>query len=105
MVLKGSKRSVQLGEGCTRCPVRRGAWLEDSIMRRTEDQGEFLQPEQSYDKMTNCPGLPRTQEVLSTDKCQFKNRDSEKMGKPGLLSEQLPISGERWAAVLRCENN
>ena len=29
---KRSKRSVQLGEGCTHCPVRRGAWLEDSTV-------------------------------------------------------------------------
>ena len=63
----------------------------------TEDQGEFQQPEESYDKMTDCPGLPRTQEVL---------RDSpEKMGETGLLREQLPSSGESLAAVLRCETN
>ena len=54
--------------------------------------------------MTSCPRLPGTKEGLSTDKCQFKNRDSEKMGKTGLLREQLPRSGERLAVVLRCEN-
>ena len=56
--------------------------------------------------MTNCPRLPGTKEVLSTDKCHFKNKDiPEKMGKTGLPREQLPNSGERLAAVLRCESN
>ena len=56
--------------------------------------------------MTNCPELFRTYEVLSTDKCHFKNRDSpEKMEKTGLIREQLPSSGERLAAVLRRESN
>ena len=56
--------------------------------------------------MINCPGLPGTKEVLSTDKCLFKNRESpEQMGKTGLLREQLPSSGERLAAVLRRESN
>ena len=56
--------------------------------------------------MTNCPVLPRTSEVLSTDKCHFKNRETpEQMGKTGLLREQLPSSGERLAAVLRCQSN
>ena len=78
---KRSKRSVQLGEGCIHCIVRRGAWLEDSTVWWTEDQGEFLQPEQRY-KMTNCPEVSGTKEVLSTDKCQFKNRESpEQMGR------------------------
>ena len=62
--------------------------------------GELHWPEHSY-KMTNCPGLPGTKEVLSTDKCQFKNRESPKqMEKTDLLREQLPSSGERLAAVL-----
>ena len=48
--------------------------------------------------MTNCPGLPETKEVLSTEKCQFKDREIPKqMGKTGLLREQLPSSGERMA--------
>ena len=56
--------------------------------------------------MTNCPGLSRTKEVLSTDKCQFKNREQpELMGKTGLLRKQLPSSGERLAAVLTLESN
>ena len=56
--------------------------------------------------MTNCPELPGTKEVLSTDKCQFTNMESpEQMGTTGLLMEKLPISGERLAAVLRCESN
>ena len=51
--------------------------------------------------MTNCPGLPGTKEVLNTDKSQFKNREiRKKMGKTGLLWEQLPSSGETLAAVL-----
>ena len=62
---------MQLGEGCTHCPVRHGAWLEDATVWRTEDQGGLHQREQSY-KMTNCPGLPGTKEVLSTDKCSLK---------------------------------
>ena len=96
---------MQLGEGCTHCPVRRGAWLEDATVRRTEDQGEFIQPEQRY-KMTNCLGLPGTKEVLSTDKCQFKNRESpQQMGRTGLLREQLLSSVERFAEVLRLESN
>ena len=65
-----------------------------------QDQGEFHQSGQSY-KMTNCPGLPGTKEVLNTDKSQFKNREiRKKMGKTGLLWEQLPSSGETLAAVL-----
>ena len=96
---------MQLGEGCTHCPVRRGAWLEDATVRRTEDQGGLHQREQSY-KMTNCPGLPGTKEVLSTDKCQFKNRESpEQIGRTGLLRDQLLRSIERFAGVLRCESN
>ena len=56
--------------------------------------------------MINCPGLLGTKEVLSTDKCEFKNREiPEQMGKTGLLREQLSSSGERLAAVLRLENN
>ena len=56
--------------------------------------------------MTNRPGIPRTKEVLSTDKSQFRNRESlQKMGKTGLLIEKLPSGGERLAAVLRRENN
>ena len=56
--------------------------------------------------MTNFPGLAGTMEVLITDKCHFKNRDSpEKMGETGLLREQLPSSGKRLAAVLRRESN
>ena len=56
--------------------------------------------------MTNCLGLPGIKEVLSTDKCQFKNRDSpEQMGETGRLMEKLPSSGERLAAVLRRESN
>ena len=56
--------------------------------------------------MTNCPGLPGTKEVLSTDKCQFKNRESpEQMRTTGLLMEKLPSSGEKLAEVLRCEVN
>ena len=91
---------MQLGEGCTHCPVRRGAWLEDATVRRTEDQGGLHQREQSY-KMTNCPRLPGAKEVLSTDKCQFKTRESpEQMGKTDLLRDQLPSSGERLAVVL-----
>ena len=44
--------------------------------------------------------------MLSTDKCQLKNGDSpEKMGETGFLREQLPSSGERLAAVLRCQSN
>ena len=61
--------------------------------------GELHWPEHSY-KMTNCPGLPGTKEVLSIDKCQFKNREIQQMGKAGLLRDQLPSSGERLAAVL-----
>ena len=91
---------MQLGEGCTHCPVRRGAWLEDATVRRTEDQGGLHQREQSY-KMTNCPRLPGAKEVLSTDKCQFKNRESpEQMGKTDLLRDQLSSNGERLAVVL-----
>ena len=91
---------MQLGEGCTHCPVRRGAWLEDATVRRTEDQGGLHPREQSY-KMTNCPRLPGAKEVLSTDKCQFKTRESpEQMGKTDLLRDQLPSSGERLAVVL-----
>jgi len=56
--------------------------------------------------MTNCPGLPGTKEVLSTDKCHFKNRESpEQMGRTGLLREQLLSNVERLAEVLRCESN
>ena len=56
--------------------------------------------------MTNCPGLPGTKEILSTDKCQFKDREIfDQMGITGLLREQLPSSGERLAAVLRCQSN
>ena len=56
--------------------------------------------------MTNSLGLPGTKEVLSRDKCLFKNRESpEKMGETGLLREQLPSIGERLAAVLRHESN
>ena len=48
--------------------------------------------------MTNCPGLSGTKEVLSTEKCQFKDREiPRQMGKTGLLREQLPSSGERMA--------
>ena len=95
---------MQLEEGCTHCPVRRGAWLEDSTVWQTEDQGGLHQPEQSY-KMTNCPGLAGTKEVLSTDKCQFKNRQSpQQMGKTGLLKEQLLSSVERFAEVIRYES-
>ena len=48
--------------------------------------------------MTNCPGLPGTKKVLNTDKSQFKNREiPKKMGKTGLLQEQLPSSGEMLA--------
>ena len=48
--------------------------------------------------MTNCPGLPGTKEILSTDKCQFKDREIfDQMGITGLLREQLPSSGERMA--------
>ena len=96
---------MQLGEGCTHCPVRRGAWLEDATVRRTEDLGEFLQPEERY-KMTNCPEVSGTKEVLSTDKCQFKNRENtEQMGRTGLLRDQRLRSIERFAKVLRCESN
>ena len=50
--------------------------------------------------MTNCPGLPGTKEVLSSDKCQIKNREiPEQMGKTGLFREKLPSSGDRLAAV------
>ena len=59
-VLKGTERSVLLVEGCTHCPLRWGAGLEDSTVWWTEDQGEFHQPEQSYDKKTNNRGIPRT---------------------------------------------
>ena len=53
--------------------------------------------------MTNCPGLPETKQVLSTDTCQLTNRASpEQMGKTGLLREQLPITGETLAAVFFC---
>ena len=56
--------------------------------------------------MTKCPGIPRTKEVLSRNKCQLINRESlEKMGETVLLMEKLPSSGERLAAVLRCESN
>ena len=48
--------------------------------------------------MTNCPGLPGTKEILSTDKCQFKDREiSDQMGITGLPREQVPSSGERLA--------
>ena len=70
-----------------------------------EDQGEFLHPEQRY-KMTNCPEVSGTKEVLSTDKCQFKNRENtEQMGRTGLLREQLLSRVERFAEVLRLESN
>ena len=60
--------------------------------------------DKSY-KMTNCPVILETKEFLSTDKYQFKNRESpKKMGKTG-LREQLPSSGKRLVAVLRHENN
>ena len=56
--------------------------------------------------MINCPGLPGTKEVLSTDQCQLKNRESpEQMGRTGLLREQLLSSVERFAEVLRLESN
>ena len=71
-----------------------------------QDQGGFHQPGQHYDKMTNCPWLPWTKEVLSTDKSQFTNRESpQQIGKAGCLMEKLPSSGERLAAVLRHESN
>ena len=55
--------------------------------------------------MTNCRGLHGTKEV-STDKCQFKNRESpEEMGKTGLLREKLASSGERLATVLGLKND
>ena len=48
--------------------------------------------------MTNCPGLPGTKEILSTDKCQFKDREIfDQMGITGLLREQLPSSGQKLA--------
>ena len=56
--------------------------------------------------MTNCPEVSGTKEVLSTDKCQFKNRESpEQIGRTGLLRDQLLRSIERFAGVLRCESN
>ena len=71
------------------------SWAHSGTGAIIENQGEFHQPEQSYGKMTDCPGLPRTQEVLSTDKCHFQNRDNpEKMGKTDLLREKLPSSGD-----------
>ena len=48
--------------------------------------------------MTNCPALPGTKEILSTDKCQFKDREIfDQMGITGLPREQVPSSGERLA--------
>ncbi|KAI4553185.1 hypothetical protein MJT46_016479 [Ovis ammon polii x Ovis aries] len=44
--------------------------------------------------MTNCPALPGTKEILSTDKCQFKDREiSDQMGITGLLREQSVYLG------------
>ena len=56
--------------------------------------------------MTNCPGQQGTKEVLSTEKCQFKNRESpEEMGATDLLREKLSSSGERMATVLGPESH
>ena len=82
--------------------VRRGTWLEDPTECWKEEQGEFPQPEQSCNKMTNCPCLHRTEEALCSYKCQFKNREHPvQMGKASLLREKLASSGERLSTVLR----
>ena len=44
--------------------------------------------------------------LFRSDKCHFKNKDiPEKMGKTGLLREQLSSSGEWLPSVLRHESN
>jgi len=60
MVLKGTREVCVPGRGLYPLPFEVGSMVRGFYHVVTEDQGKYLQPEQSYGKMTNCPGLPRT---------------------------------------------
>ena len=104
-ILTGSREFSASGRGLHPLPCEAESMVRGLYSVVNRIRGGFHQPGQCY-KMTNCSGLPGTKQLLSTDKCQFTNRESpEQMGKTDLLMEKLPNSGERLAAVLRHESN